>query len=128
MPWIELFRTNFQGIIWGLRVSLPHGSPHLRLRSWWSKPYAWGVLRSSVARRKAVFPEICYPPAGLSCWGMSTLGIFFIPTIYLQAQKSFFPPVFPLPNYSGLSYSELLCHTIPGHRLLSSSTPISAHP
>lgn len=52
MPWIELFRTNFQGIIWGLRVSLPRGSPHLRLRSWWSKPYAWGVLRSSVARRK----------------------------------------------------------------------------
>lgn len=66
MPWISFLKTDFQGIVCGLRGSLPHGSLHLHLISWWSKTGTWGVLRTSVAKRKAVFPEISYPLAGLS--------------------------------------------------------------
>lgn len=46
---------NFQVIIWELRVSLPHGSSHLHLGSWWSEPCACRMPRSSVPRRKAKY-------------------------------------------------------------------------
>lgn len=92
-----IFKTNFQGILRGLRVIFPRGSPHLPLRSQLSKSHTCGVPRSSILE------EILNLSRDLmsSCWSLFrnvTSGISFIPTTYLQVQKSFFPPVLFLPN------------------------------
>lgn len=127
MPWISFLKTNFQGIICGLRGSLPHGSLHLHLKSWWSKTSTWGVLRTSVAKRKAVSPEISYPLAGLS----------FVQKCPVLEFSSFPPSVSKFENHSfhlsfvcstkHLSYLESSRCTPPVPSLLSSSVPSSAH-
>lgn len=93
-----IFLTNFQGIIWELRVSLPRGAPCLHLRSWQSKPCTWGVPRSTVPEERLNLSRGSIS----SCWPVidekSPLGISFIPATYLQVPKSFFPPILSLPN------------------------------
>lgn len=97
-------KKNFQGIVCGLKGSLPHGSLHLHLRSWWSKACTWGELKSSVARRKAKsFQRVNILLLACHCSEMSNFRIFFIPAICLQVQKSFFPPVLFLLNQTQVS-------------------------
>lgn len=99
---VWFFLTNFQGIIWELRVGQPHGAPHPddpnhAPAEGQGRQYQKG---GSIFQRSDVLPLACH------YWEKSTLGISFTSTSALQVQKSFFPHILSLPSKTQVSSTQ----------------------